>query len=295
MTNNLKNDSFLSKFSNQIERMGRNGVVGILKNTRNVINKPKHHSIRQKVNNISPLENNYNTKGINTYKRDSFLYNNIYSMNNYNKLQSFANNLILEQNPSVFKSQALSIRDNSNNNINYFQNISSNYKSNTFNRRNNTNNDYQRYNTPTYDSSIKNIDDHGYTPYSLKDYKKISNNSFKFGGLGANIGGKEWNLKKNNRTKMNSYGTNVIKNQQGIISKTKGIEEQLESDRKKKLENSKRFKIIDYGYNVRDLRFKKKKDFTLPSNTELQSNEYNFVNNDNYLNQLNQLKKSLII
>ena len=46
-----------------------------------------------------------------------------------------------------------------------------------------------------------NIVDHGYTPYSLNDYRKLQK-EVKLGGLGANIGGKEWRERARRRIKI---------------------------------------------------------------------------------------------
>jgi hypothetical protein len=61
----------------------------------------------------------------------------------------------------------------------------------------------------TVANNRQNIVDHGYTPYTLKDYKKISN-EVKLGKLGPNIGTEDWVKKRNRMKKMSEYGNKVI-------------------------------------------------------------------------------------
>ena len=75
-----------------------------------------------------------------------------------------------------------------------------------------------RRNIYTVANNRQNIVDHGYTPYTLKDYKKISND-VKLGKLGPNIGTEDWVKKRNRMQKMSEYGNKVIHEGRGCKNK----------------------------------------------------------------------------
>ena len=251
------NDDFLSKFADRVEKVGRDGVMGLMKSTGSPINMDKiknyynqnnidsrfqrniqseiHKNIlEENHSDFSPrIKNNiYINQGINKYpttkniKRFPIINNNngtstargiIQSnFNNYNNFNNINRN-------SLIRSTNLGINPNhiyestSNDNSDDFITRSQIRKKSTNYRYNNPNNPFdpktnfsiQRRKIYTVANNRQNIIDHGYTPYTLKDYKKISNN-VKLGKLGPNIGTEDWFEKKNRMQKMSEYGNKVI-------------------------------------------------------------------------------------
>ena len=252
------NDDFLSKFADRVEKVGRDGVMGLMKSTGAPINMDKiqnyynqnYFDRRFQRNNQGEihkniLEENYSAfvprtknniyinEGINKYpttkniKQYSILNNNNNGtftsrgimQSNFNDYNNFNN---INRN-SLIRSTNLGINSNdiyestSNDNNDNFITRSQIRKKSTNYRYNNPNNPFdqktnfsiQRRKIYTVANNRQNIIDHGYTPYTLKDYKKISNN-VKLGKLGPNIGTEDWFEKKNRMQKMSEYGNKVI-------------------------------------------------------------------------------------
>ena len=249
------NDDFLAKFANRVEKVGRDGVMGLMKSTGLPINIDRENNLYNQV------DFNYN-KGINSSKEirknifddnnstfEPRIKNNIYINRNINKFPtknydiqsvkhySFINN----NNTGLFSSKA-NISSINGQIMNDFNKINNNKRNsliqsmkisnNIYNQNINDNNENfinrsvvrknsmnYRYNLPnniieqktnisiprrniyTVANNRQNIVDHGYTPYTLKDYKKISND-VKLGKLGPNIGTEDWVKKKNRMQKM---------------------------------------------------------------------------------------------
>ena len=96
-----------------------------------------------------------------------------------------------------------------------------------------------------------------FTPYTLKDYKELTRNPVVMGPLGANIGTKEWEMKRNKMKKMQSYSNNINKEHKGIISLKKDTpQDEIEKITKQKIENSNRYKAFEYGKLVRAGKYK---------------------------------------
>ena len=252
------NDDFLSKFADRVEKVGRDGVMGLMKSTGAPINMDKiqnyynqnYFDRRFQRNNQGEIHKNileenhsafvprtknniYINEGINKYpttkniKQYSILNNNnngTYTargimQSNFNDYNNFNN---INRN-SLIRSTNLGINSNdiyestSNDNNDNFITRSQIRKKSTNYRYNNLNNPFdqktnfsiQRRKIYTVANNRQNIIDHGYTPYTLKDYKKISNN-VKLGKLGPNIGTEDWFEKKNRMQKMSEYGNKVI-------------------------------------------------------------------------------------
>ena len=252
------NDDFLSKFADRVEKVGRDGVMGLMKSTGAPINMDKiqnyynqnYFDRRFQRNNQGEIHKNileenhsafvprtknniYINEGINKYpttkniKQYSILKNNNNGtftsrgimQSNFNDYNNFNN---INRN-SLIRSTNLGINSNdiyestSNDNNDNFITRSQIRKKSTNYRYNNPNNPFdqktnfsiQRRKIYTVANNRQNIIDHGYTPYTLKDYKKISNN-VKLGKLGPNIGTEDWFEKKNRMQKMSEYGNKVI-------------------------------------------------------------------------------------
>ena len=258
------NDDFLSKFANRVEKVGRDGVMGLMKSTGAPINMEKikdyynqnyfdHRFQRNNQNEIHKnilgennsaivprIKNNiYINQGINKYPTTNYDVKNIkpytfldksntgtftaggmmssnsYDYNNFNTFNNNRNSLISSTNLGINSNNIYEPLSNKNNenfiNRNQLRKKSMNYR---YNAPNNlfdpkTNFSIQRRNIYTVANNRQNIIDHGYTPYTLKDYKKISND-VKLGKLGPNIGTEDWFEKKNRMKKMSEYGNKVI-------------------------------------------------------------------------------------
>ena len=252
------NDDFLSKFADRVEKVGRDGVMGLMKSTGAPINMDKiqnyynqnYFDRRFQRNNQGEihkniLEENYSAfvprtknniyinEGINKYpttkniKQYSILNNRNNgtftsrgimqsNFNDYNNFNNINRNSLIRSTNLGINSNDLYESTSNDNNDNFITRSQIRKKSINY-RYNNPNNPFdqktnfsiQRRKIYTVANNRQNIIDHGYTPYTLKDYKKISNN-VKLGKLGPNIGTEDWFEKKNRMQKMSEYGNKVI-------------------------------------------------------------------------------------
>ena len=252
------NDDFLSKFADRVEKVGRDGVMGLMKSTGAPINMDKiqnyynqnYFDRRFQRNNQGEihkniLEENYSAfvprtknniyinEGINKYpttkniKQYSILNNNNNgtftsrgimqsNFNDYNNFNNINRNSLIRSTNLGINSNDLYESTSNDNNDNFITRSQIRKKSTNY-RYNNPNNPFdqktnfsiQRRKIYTVANNRQNIIAHGYTPYTLKDYKKISNN-VKLGKLGPNIGTEDWFEKKNRMQKMSEYGNKVI-------------------------------------------------------------------------------------
>ena len=112
-------------------------------------------------------------------------------------------------------------------------------------------------------------------PYTLKDYKELTRNPVVMGPLGANIGTKEWELKRNKMKKMMNYSNNINKEHKGIKSLKKDTpHDEIKKLTKEKIERSIRHRTYEYGKLIRTGKYKEdyeEKDFN------------NFNNNQNII------------
>ena len=271
----VKEDYFLSKFANRVEKVGRDGVMGLMKSTGLPINNIMQNNFNNQ-NNYNSFKGRSNLNEINkdiSENRSSIfaprIKNNIYVNRNINKYQDNNNTMIKNmkgysflENNSIQNSNNVGLTSFNRQNINNYDDngFRNNYSKrnslmNSVNIPNNSTNIYSRNsnndnfisrsqvrknsmkffnnnmnilgpntniplkrNIYTVANNRQNIIDHGYIPYTLKDYKKISND-VKLGKLGPNIGTEEWEKKKNRMKKMSEYGNKVIYEGKGCKSK----------------------------------------------------------------------------
>ena len=184
------------------------------------------------INNYMPAQN-YNRYTPNSMENRNNRNININNMNNKNN-----------NNPMI--RNAKYIISNNNNNINNRQKARSAKRYPDENKSNNHNN----YVSQNYNY----IEFH---PYTLKDYKELTRNKVVMGPLGANIGTKEWELKRNKMKKMQDYSNNINKEHKGIKSlKKETPSDEIEKLTKQKIENSIRYRTYEYGKLVRAGGFK---------------------------------------
>ena len=260
---------FLKKFKNRIEKMGKNGVSGLLMKMHEPINGNYSNNNRYNpsflnYDNYSNYENEYfnnfnynnnnNNQIYNIYQNNYNNNNNNNESNNYFKNKGYflmdsipLNNKLLKNNPMVpeIKKSSLTERKKEN----YRSNILS--KSVKLNKINKYNIEKDLNSEKNQSEFLKNID-YGYIPYTLKDYKNLPKITLK-GGLRSNIGTKEWEKAELKRSRMSNYGENVLKNETGLIYKVHGTPEQI-IKRKKEImrENSKWKRSNTYGKRLLD-------------------------------------------
>jgi len=250
------NDDFLAKFGDRVEKVGRDGVMGLMKSTGNPINFNRkniytnqnnfniykgRNDLREIHKNI--LEDNYNSysprnknniyinkfpassKEIRNIKHYSFLNNdNTEILSKRASIPTLNDNIMKDINYRQRNSLLRSMKVATNSNDLFNQNNENFIPRNQI-RKNSVNYRYNgglnnlleqktTFSLPprniyTVANNRQNIVDHGYTPYTLKDYKKISN-EVKLGKLGPNIGTEDWVKKRNRMKKMSEYGNKVI-------------------------------------------------------------------------------------
>ena len=165
------------------------------------------------------------------------------------------------------------------NSNNYYNNMNNNYNmmygnnnmqmnlpqmNNQYNQFNNMNNKINNNGsgnskTPNMNKRIKKPITEEYMefhPYTLKDYKELTRNPVVMGPLGANIGTKEWEMKRNKMKKMQNYSNNINKEHKGITSLKKDTpKDEIEKLTKQRIENSIRHRAYEYGKLVRAGKF----------------------------------------
>ncbi len=128
------------------------------------------------------------------------------------------------------------------------------------NQYNNMNLKSNNAKTPNIKRRIKKESDYQYMefhPYTLKDYKELTRNPVVMGPLGANIGTKEWEIKRNKMKKMQNYSNNINKEHKGITSLKKDTpKDEIEKLTKQKIEKSIRHRAYEYGKLVRAGKYK---------------------------------------
>ena len=203
-------------------------------------------------NMMSPMNNYIPSQNYNRYTPNSMenvnINNNNFNNNNFNN-NNFNNNINknnINNNNNPMIRNAKYIISNNNNNIKNRQKARSAKRYPDENKSNNHNN----YVSQNYNY----IEFH---PYTLKDYKELTRNKVVMGPLGANIGTKEWELKRDKMRKMQNYSNNINKEHKGIKSlKKETPSDEIEKLTKQKIENSIRYRTYEYGKLVRAGGFK---------------------------------------
>ena len=140
-------------------------------------------------------------------------------------------------------------------------------------------------------------------PYTLKDYKEMIRNPVVMGPLGANIGTKEWEEKKNKMKKMMNYSNNINREHKGINKLKKDTpKDEIEKLTKEKIEKSARHRTYEYGKLLRTGKYKEdfdEKEYNYLNNSKenkldvIQENEMNNFNNEesNNMNNINNIEQ----
>ena len=236
----------------------------------------------------SPVSSCYSSPKQKNYAKKTFINNSVniirtrtsqeiprvYASNDYFKNDNEKNNNHIikvtenDQNHNLYRYN----KYDSSKMINYFlpkkpkysseNNFNNNYEQcNLFNKNNNNiinqsqkNLNNNRYNNDIYNNLVannrQNIVDHGYTPYTLKDYKKITND-VKLGKLGPNIGTKEWKTKRDKMQKMSEYGNKIMSEGKGCYVKlTESADDRHKRLQEMKMHNGKWNIINEYSRGI---------------------------------------------
>lgn len=310
-------DDFYEKFKNQIENLGKDGVVGIVKTTEksSPINAITHQQLIM-MNYQQQMQQMQQQMMYTNYMTPPPMYNN----NNYNYFPQINNNYNAIANNGAYilynKPQTQPIPQNANWNNNMFNMNNNHYPSiqNQFYADNNINNNNinnNNINSKTY---------YEYKPYTLKDYKEINRVPITLGKLGPNIGTREWDEKRKKMKRLIDYSKQVNKQKKGLnVMHTEKIDDIIEKEKMNKIEKSLRNRTLIYGQNL--LREKtnikqkipnensvikrtKTESFPLISPTiKVENNnednqskniEYLISKNENYNTEINKIKQSLL-
>ena len=236
---------------------------------------------------------------------------NIYENSKKNNMNNPNNNPIVRNAQMIINNN-----NNMNNNINKSLknkkksqsaksiNNNNNYNNNNY-MYNNNNNNMMNNNNRSPQQQLKNIKDYQFMefhPYTLKDYKELTRNPVVMGPLGANIGTKEWEQKRNKMKKMMNYSNNINKEHKGIRALKKDTpKDEIEKLTKEKIEKSIRHRTYEYGKLIRTGKYKEdyeEKDFNNFNNNlniipENQENEY--YNNKPEISNINNNENNNII
>ena len=258
-------------------------------NQNNQMNNNNKNVYENSKKNYLENNNNYNNPMVRNAK---MVLNN--NMNNLNNMNGYKHNLKNKK-----KSQSAKYIKSNNDGYN-----SSNNNNGYNSSNNNINNNYP-YNNMNNNISpspqIKKLKDYQFMefhPYTLKDYKELTRNPVVMGPLGANIGTKEWEQKRNKMKKMMNYSNNINKEHKGIKSLKKDTpKDEIKKLTQEKIEKSIRHRTYEYGKLIRTGKYKEdyeEKDFNHLNNINNQNiipedQENEDANNDKYeLNNMNE-------
>jgi hypothetical protein len=293
-------NDFLKKFQGRLESLGKDGVDGLMKNISKT--SPIKYNAHYNINNNNNVYNN------NTKNNSSLTYEPVTIAQPYTYKYNTENNTIKDNSvhSSNSNKQLLSNAGLVLSNQIWYNNLSSN-NSPYVNKKNQTLN-------KEYDEHYNRIRDRDYTPYTIKDYKKICECPIKMGKLGPNLGTAEWNQKKDKMSRLMEYSKQVNERQKRISNKHKyiNLNQQLLDEHNQKVFGSKRYKCVEYGKDLnkriiqqRNLNLgmvneynKDNVDNEYSNNVYTTENKNEQRNNNNidnlYLHNINMLRNSLI-
>ena len=221
------------------------------------------------------------------------------NINSIQQKQNFKNNNKINPVYMNQNSQKKNLSNNKkmmmNNNIN--NNMKNKVLSKSVKRINNINNKI----SPPKQIKMKDYQFIEFHPYTLKDYKEMIRNPVVMGPLGANIGTKEWEEKKNKMKKMMNYSNNINREHKGINKLKKDTpKDEIEKLTKEKIEKSARHRTYEYGKLLRTGKYKEdfdEKEYNYLNNSKenkldvIQENEMNNFNNEesNNMNNINNI------
>jgi hypothetical protein len=231
----MSNENFLLKFKNQIEKIEKDGINGLIKNTENSTPIDKNYyknskSEKNKNKNFHDEFFNKNYQNFNNHFNNNF--NNNFNKN-FNKNFHFPSKFDEYQNTNQISTKI------------YLENIKNDLNFNT---------PKNHLNSPKNHSNFFNNVSAGYKPYTLKEFKQM-NKPVVLGKLGPNIGTKIWNEKKEKMERKKNYSNKIKKINNFKID---SIENEIKMNKKKNVEESKNFKAKNYDV-IRSFTFNYKK------------------------------------
>jgi len=132
-----------------------------------------------------------------------------------------------------------------------------------------------------YRQNANNYGNDIYKPYTLKEYKQISNQKIVLGSLGPNLGGEEWEKRQEKLRKQEEYSNNIKQTNKAILKPVKEAPQVLiEKQKKEKNETSKVHKANEYAKQVN----LKQKNVYNPTNININVNNFNINENNHYNN-----------
>lgn len=132
---------------------------------------------------------------------------------------------------------------NNNSKLNNLNNVSNDQGPNT-----NPDSFSKRIRNSSYSNRSNYNEDGTYKPYTLKDYKEISQAKIVMGSLGPNTGTKEWEERQLKLKKMEEYATAIKQNHKSALRvKKETPQEVLERQKREKIEASSRNKSSEYA------------------------------------------------
>lgn len=317
MTNNQYYNNPINQYNLALQNTNINSNMMNNKNTfnSNIETNNKRNLMRKKINSTNNGSNANNANNSNIIRQVKSV-NSISSNSNADDIRNIAKkNLINFKNNKPVVPKTLSnienyIEADSRNMVNQMENAISNDNSRQINQKNSqilsqdldmNNIDIGNYNTadpyyynhqnqqqrPVSNTQLNqtNDDQKIYKPYTLHEYKEISDNFVKInsGGLGANIGTKEWNEKFEKVQKQKQYAEEIKKMNNHIKHNYKDPALENKEKIKKQIETSNRQKALMYCKNkLPSLHIKKRTD----------TSEFGEESKNNYSNNISLINKN---
>ena len=273
MNNKFRNNNYNYNYQqpNNYNKKGAKQSRNSYENSKNQKNINKNGILQRNAkmilnNNNSNINNRQKAKSAKKYADNNNRLNDIYYQGGRGNYNMGINNLKYSNNNNRQKMQQIYNNQYNNqlyNNNQYINQYNNQNKSNVKLKSNNNN-----ARTPKVNRILNKSHDYQFIefqPYTLKDYKELTRNPVVMRPLGANIGTKEWEFKKNKMKKMQVYSNIINKEHKGIITlKKDSPQDEIEKLTKQKIENSNRFKASEYSKLVRAGKFKD--DTNVPNN-----------------------------
>ena len=128
-----------------------------------------------------------------------------------------------------------------------------------------------------------------YKPHTLKEYRELQRTPIVMGPLGANIGTKEWEEKKEKMRRRENYSNRISLIHKGITKlKKDNPKEEREKDLKRKYERSSRYKSAEYCRLIQSITGNNENTFKI----SLEGNTNYDYNNLGAINEKEELKNN---
>ena len=248
------------------------------------------------------ISNNKNKKQSNLQKpsKSNLQFNSLMTINPQDSKPNFPYQQMPIQKNNNFYHQQIPINNMNNinqpqfikNNMNYLKseikniNTNENIKNNNNMKRLKINKKIKEIESNKTNDSYHYIE---YKPYTIKEYRELKRNPIIMGPLGANIGTKEWEDKKERIKRRNDYSNRVSFIHKGITKlKKDNPKEEREKDLKRKYERSSRYKSAEYCRLIQSITGNNENTFKI----SLEGNTNYDYNNLGAINEKEELKNN---